>query len=223
MRSFPILLVLLSALGLSAPQGPPPKEPAAPVPATPIPARAAPSDYSNKMQVGKFTIAADFTGHSVPTSMGPLTTEDYVVVEVAFFGPADAKMKLSAEDFSLRINGGKKPLPITHYEMVYRSLKDPEYIPPDMGEKKSKGLGGMSTGGGDKGGGDSTPPSPPPIPFEVKRAMQIRVQKAAMPEGDRALPQAGILFFQSGKQAKSIKSVELIYQGSAGKAKMPLM
>jgi hypothetical protein len=224
MRSFPVLIigvrvavVLLSALGISAQQSPPAKEVQAQ--AQPIPPRAAPTDYQGKAQAGNFTIAADFTGHAAPTSQGPLNTEDFVAVEVAVFGPADAKLKLSAEDFSLRINGSKKATPISHYELVYRSLKDPEWEPAVPVEKKSKSSLG-SGGGNDKG--DNTPPSPPPIPFEVRRNMQQRVQKAALPEGDRVLPQAGILFFQSRKESKNIQSVELIYDGPAGKAKVVL-
>lgn len=222
MRSFhvPIIgirvaVVLLTALGISAQPSPSAKE----TQAQPIPPRVAPTDYQGKAQAGKFTIAADFTGHAVPTSQGPLNTEDFVAVEVAVFGPADAKLKLSAEDFSLRINGAKKATPISHYEMVFHSLKDPEWEPPVPVEKKSKSSIG-SGGGNDKG--DNTPPSPPPIPFEVRRNMQQRVQKAALPEGDRVLPQAGIIFFQSRKESKNIQSVELIYDGPAGKAKVVL-
>ncbi len=214
--------VLLSALSLAAQSAPQESEGKLQFPpAKPIPARAAPTDYAGRANVGKFTIAAEFTGHSVPTSQGPLTSEDYLSVEVAVFGPADAKLKVSPEDFSLRINGAKKPMPITHVEMLYKSLKDPEYIPAEPLEKKSKG--GMSTGGGDKGGGaDSAPPSPPPIPFEVKRNIAQRAQKAALIEGERPLPVAGILFFQSGKNTKGIKSVELIYEGPAGKVRVAL-
>ena len=50
--------------------------------------------------------------------------------------------------------------------------------------------------------------------------MQQRVQKAALPEGDRLLPQAGILFFQTRKETKKMQSVELLYDGPAGKTKV---
>jgi len=48
------------------------------------------------------------------------------------------------------------------------------------------------------------------------------VQKAAFPEGDRTVPVAGLLFFQYSGKAKSIRSVELIYNGPAGKATLEL-
>ena len=186
-----------------------------------IPPRAAPTDYQSMVRAGNVTIAAEFTGHSVPTAQGPLTTEDYVVVETAFFGDADAKLKLSFDDFSLRINGKKTPLTGQPYGAVLSSLKDPEWQPAVPVDKKSKG--GMSSGGGG-GGGDKNdpPPSPPPIPIEVRRAMQQRVQKATLPEGDRTLPQAGLIFFQYRGKTTGLQSIELIYTGPAGKATVAL-
>jgi len=47
--------------------------------------------------------------------------------------------------------------------------------------------------------------------------MQQRVQKAALPEGDRPLPQAGLLFFEHRGETKKIKSLDLIYSGPTGK------
>jgi hypothetical protein len=43
-----------------------------------------------------------------------------------------------------------------------------------------------------------------------------------LPEGDRALPAAGLIFFQYGGREKSIRSIELIYTGPAGKATVAL-
>src|SRR2546430_16644250 len=75
-------------------------------PATPasegkgMPPRTNPGEYQAQAQVGAVTIAAEFTGHAVPTADGdPLSTDDYIVVEVAFFGPPEARIKLSLEDF----------------------------------------------------------------------------------------------------------------------------
>ena len=76
------------------------------------------------------TVAAEFTGHAVPTLQGTLSTEDYVVVETGLFGAPGARTKLSAEDFSLRINGKKTPLPSQPYGLVVGSVKDPEWEPP---------------------------------------------------------------------------------------------
>jgi hypothetical protein len=56
----------------------------------------------------------------------------------------------------------------------------------------------------------------------MERAMSEHVQAAALPEGDRALPVAGLIFFHYNGTDKSVHSVELIYNGPAGKATIAL-
>jgi hypothetical protein len=188
-----------------------------------MPPRATPADYQVSAKVGDLTLAADFAGHSVPTPDAVYSTEEYVVVEVAFFGPPQAHTKLSYEDFSLRINGKKTPVPSQPYAMVFKSLKDPEWVPPEAAEKKSRTS--LDSGGSGGGNDKPNPGDPPPVvhvPIEVERAMELKVQKAALPGGDRALPGAGLLFFQHVGKDKSIRSVELIYDGPAGKAVLAL-
>ena len=52
-----------------------------------------------------------------------------------------------------------------------------------------------------------------------RRSWQQRIQKSALPEGERALPQGGLLFYQHrGK----VTSAELIYSGPAGKCTVVL-
>jgi hypothetical protein len=182
--------------------------------------RAAPADYQAQVQAGTLTIAAEFKGHAVPTQQGPLTSEDYVVVEIGLFGAPGARVKLSSEDFSLRINGKKMPLPAQPFGLVFASLKDPEWEPPVSASSKPKtSFGGSGRGGQGEG---NEPPAPVKIPVSVQRAMAQRVQKAALPEGDRTLPQAGLIFFQYRGKAQKINSLELIYAGPAGKANLAL-
>ncbi len=164
------------------------------------------------------TVAAEFKGHSVPTLEGPLSTEDYVVIETGLFGPPGARINLSIDDFALRINGKKTPLPSQPYGLVVGSLKDPEWVPPEPAASKSK----TSLSGGGQGEADGPPPAPVKIPIGVQRAMAQRVQKAALPEGDRSLPQAGLIFFQYRGKTQSIREIELIYAGPDGKATLTL-
>ena len=163
------------------------------VPAAPskgMPPRVGPSEYQAQAQAGAVTVAAEFMGHSVPTPEGTYTTDDFVVVEVGLFGSPQTRATLSMGDFSLRINGKKTALSSQPYELAFRSLKDPEWEPPSKPESKSK----TSIGGG--GGNDPNyAPALVHMPNELRRAMEQRVQRAAMLEGDRALPQAGLLFF----------------------------
>jgi hypothetical protein len=185
-----------------------------------LPPRATPADYQAQAQVGGMTIAAEFVGHFVPTLQGNLSTEDYVVVETGMFGPPEAHIKLLLGDFSLRVNGKKTALPGQPYGMVIKSLKDPDWEPPAAAQSSSKSKTNVSTGGG--GGQDKDPPAPVHIPIEVQRAMQQRIQKASLPEGDRSVPVAGLIFFQYSGGTQGIRSIELIYNGAAGKVTLEL-
>src|SRR6266700_2223187 len=71
--------------------------------------RATAADYQAQAQAGSVTIGAEFVGHSVPTAERTFASEDYVVVEMALFGSADARTTISRDDFTLRINGKKMP------------------------------------------------------------------------------------------------------------------
>src|SRR5579863_5880862 len=216
--TFPRIAVLftsafLATFFLNGQQATPPAE------NTGLPPRATPADYQFQAKVGSVTVAAEFAGHSVPTPEGPLSTEDFIVVEVGLFGPQGSKLVLQPSDFSLRINGKKAPVPTTPVGLVLKSLKDPTWEPPETTNAGPKSKGGLTSG---NSGGDATAPSLPPIihvPIELQRSWNKRAQKASLPEGDRALPQAGLLFFEhSGK----VKSAELLYEGPAGKAKLTI-
>jgi hypothetical protein len=71
-------------------------------------------------------------------------------------------------------------------------------------------------------GGEKEPPPFVHVPIEVVRARQQRVQKSALPEGDRALPVAGLLFFSYTGKVEKIRTLELVYTGAAGKAELTL-
>ena len=183
-----------------------------------LPPRAAPTDYQAQAQMGAFTLAAEFSAHSIPTPDGPLSSDQYVVVEAALFGPADPKAQLALRDFSLRINGKKAPTPASSFASVIESVQDPEWAPPAAKEKPKTSFG---TSGSQRGGGEA-PAEPVKIPLEVQRGMAQRVKKASFPEGERTLPRAGLLYFQFSGKAKNIQSVELIYSGPAGNATLAL-
>ncbi len=182
-----------------------------------IPPRTAPTEYQAQTKAGAITIAADFDGHSVPTPESVFSTEDFIMCEVAFYGAPGTRLAMTFQDFSLRINGNKKLLPAIGDQFVFRSLKDPEWIPPTPPEKSKTGI---NAGGG--GGQGDPPPVTPKMPIDVERRMEQKVLKAALPEGERALPAAGIVFFQYGGKVKGIRSIELVYTGPAGKATLPL-
>lgn len=197
------------------------QEPAGKAPANEVqgvPARAAPSDYPSQAKVGPLTIAAEFKGHFVPTPEATFTTEDFVVVEIGLFGPEGAKTQLSPDEFSIRINGKKNPSPSESFLLMVSSLKDPAWEPPASDDKGSK----TTFNAGGAGNGNDPPPAPVHPPPEVQRAMFLKVKKAALAEGDRALPRAGLLFFPYHGQSKGIHKIELLYKGPAGAASLDL-
>ena len=183
-----------------------------------IPPRTAPTEYQTQTKAGAITIAADFDGHSVPTPESVFSTEDFIMCEVAFYGAPGARLAMSFQDFSLRINGSKKLVPAIGDQFAFKSMKDPEWVPPAQAEKSKTGI---NTGGGG-GGANDPPPVTPKMPIDVERRMEQKVLKAALPEGERALPASGIIFFQYGGRVKGIHSLELVYTGPAGKATLPL-
>ena len=185
-----------------------------------MPARATPGDYQAHGQAGKVTVAAEFFQHTVPSPQGILNNEEYVVVEAGLFGPPGTRLTISYQDFSLRINGKKNPQASESYLGAFKALRDPEWEAPEEAAAGKSGKGGISTDGKAAGGND-----PPPIvhvPMELQRQWNARVVKVAFPEGERPLPQAGLLFFRYGGKPSGIHSLELIYSGPGGKVTLKL-
>jgi hypothetical protein len=217
--------ILVTALCLCAQgQNPPSKE----APATEskgIPPRATPGDYQAHAAAGTVTVAAEFVGHTFATQEGlTFNTDDNVAVEIGLFGPAGARLNISVDNFSIRINAKKKKetsLPGQPLGAIFRSLKDPEWeAAQEVKAKEAKGSStGISTGGQ---GGQSEPVAPVHMPLDLRRAMEQRVQKTGLLEGDRALPQAGLVFFLYRGKVQNIHSIELIYAGPAGTATLEL-
>ncbi len=202
----------------AAPQAPAAAKTPPTIDAPPIPVRPSPGDYQGHASTGPFTIAAEFTAHAVVTPNASFSNEDYVTVEVALYGPAGAHLRLSLEDFSLRING-KKAVPSQSFVLLQKALKDPSYVPPEEEKKADKGDAGVPVVGESP---SDRNPQWHPVPFEITHAMEVRVQKATLPEGDRNLPQAGLVYFPYKGRDNSVTSVELLYDGPAGRAVVPL-
>jgi hypothetical protein len=219
LKILPMVSILLAVgyVRAQTPEANPQEAAGAPVESKGMPPRATPGDYQAHAQAGAVTVAAEFIGHSVPTPEATYVTEDFVVVEAGIFGPPDARTKLSITDFSLRINGKKTALLSQPYGLTFGSLKDPEWEPPAKPKEDSKPT--LDAGGGKA---DDTFKTVPRMPIGLKRTMQQRVQRVSMPEGDRALPQAGFLFFEYRGKTQGIRSLELVYSGPAGSATLAL-
>jgi hypothetical protein len=210
--------LLLAAAGIAVAQGTEPK--------------TAPSDYPVHVQMEAVTMAAEYLVHSLPTTKGTLVANDYLVVEAAFFGPLYSRLKMSPDNFLLRINGRGEPLTTDAPGMVAQSIKFPGMRPHlETTGSVSAGDGTVTVGPrppasrfpGD--GNDRTAPGQGPTVTEVNQenSVEYRVQAASLPEGEHSLPRSGLLYFFYRGKTKNIRSVELFYNGPMGKASLKLL
>jgi len=210
--------LFLSAVTLLHAQGTPPKTKAA--------------DYPVEVQMGTVTLAAEYLVHSLPTPKGTLIASDYLIVEVAFFGPSFSRLKMSPDNFTLRINGKGDPLSTEPPGMVSGSIKFPS-AHPHLEATGSVGTGDGTISVGPRApqsqfpgdGKDRTPTGQPPTVKEVEEESSIdnRVRNATLPEGEQSLPRSGLLYFFVRGKMKNIHTLDLFYEGAMGKATLKLL
>lgn len=192
--------------------------------------KSGPADYPVHVQMDSVTLAAEYLVRSLPNAKETLVANDYLVVEAALFGPPYSRLKMSPDNFSLRINSKGEPLTPELPGLVAQSVKFPGVRPH---------LETTATMGGGDGGTVSIGPRPPPSRFpgdgndrvaaptvsEVNQEndVEYRVRNASLPEGEHPLPRSGLLYFYYRGKTKNIHSVELIYNGAMGKATLKLL
>jgi hypothetical protein len=197
------------------------------------------SKYPVYAAVGEISIGAEYLVHSFSGQNRTFVAPDYLVIEVAVYPPKGEKLKLASGQFTLRVNGKKRGLFSQPPYFVAASLKYPDWERrPTMTAGAGIGDTGVILGRPPVTGrfpGDPRPtqdrlPRPPRAPQtdqsgmdtpEPVRAEEI-VVRAALPEGEISYPASGYLYFPYKKKPKSIKSLELIYNGPAGAATLPL-
>jgi hypothetical protein len=193
--------------------------------------------YPSHATFGQYSFGADYLVHTIPSPPGGLFAADYLVIETALFGPNSQIAHLRAEHFRLRINGSKTPLPPQSPGTVAASLKYSNYE-NQRSVVLSGGVGNADVIYGPRPTsrfpGDPTVgrPVPQPVPepehpgTEEKAPpppIDERIQLLAWPEGEHAPPLAGLLFFRFSGKTKSIKLLELLYDGPLGKAIIKLL
>jgi hypothetical protein len=190
------------------------------------------SAFPSRVALGDATLAAEYLVHSLPTPYGSLFTENYLVVETALFSQPRTLLKLSAAHFALRIDGKKTPLLPQNPAWVAATLVNPHW----SSAPRITGGAGIGNAGVIFGqprverfpGDPTTPrqPLPAPVPTRVEKdpppPVEDQIRMVAFPESERELPASGLLFFAFKGKAEKIKSVELLYDGPAGKAALKL-
>lgn len=196
--------------------------------------RPDPSEYSSQSEIGSLQIAADLLGHNISLNGLTLGAGNYLVVEVALFGPSNLKVPIDAAQFTLKVNGQR-------YAPVSPGVVTVGYLVPDMRQRGTRvetavGAGPMIvTTGRDpnqpKFPGDTNPadkpfPRAPQTADEDLRKDPIdpvkAVSDAALPEGLHATPVSGYLFYSYAGKLKSIRHAELEYSGPLGNALLAL-
>lgn len=202
--------------------------------------RSKASDYPVHTSLPAFELAAEYLVHSIPTEQGMYFTNDYLVVEVAFFPSTRDGLVAAANSFQLRVNDGKWITGTQSPGMVAASLKYPDWTPRSTASAGAgSGPGAVILGAPVPVGrfpDDPNARQPRPLPRapddpaggtvqpEQPKSIGELIARAALPEGPSVRSVKGCLFFPLRGKLKSIRSLELVYEGPAGaKASLKLL
>ncbi len=180
-------------------------------------------------------VGADFLGKYLPISGMTIYSDEYIFVEVAFFGPGGRQVDFQNGQFTLKLNGTtllpQAPGLVTVSNNFPEMSAQPQIV-------LNGGVGGdqIEVGGQDRKPrfpGDDPSHTPTPMPKAPTDASNGQVQpspakpddlvkSAEFPTGSHALPAAGYLFFHYEGKLKKIKHADLNYQGPLGSATLTL-
>lgn len=198
------------------------------------------TDYTVHADVGTVSIGAEYLVHSIPAHSQTLFARDYLVVEVAVFPGRQEAVEIGNNTFTLRLNGRKDVIFPDTPGFVAASLKYPDWEQhPRTEVQAGVGDAGVTIGRPPVVGRFPDDPTPrqtrlPPAPKaptpedqhgidpELPQSVDEAVAQVALPGGPATKPVAGYLFFHYRGKAKSIKSVDLVYEGRPGSVTMKL-
>ncbi|MCW5982979.1 MAG: hypothetical protein KIT09_33120 [Bryobacteraceae bacterium] len=188
-----------------------------------------PEEYGAQGRAGDLTVAASYYSRSFNSGGRSYFLDKYLVVEAAIYGPPLRRAEVSNAHFTLRVNGARQGiLPVAGSLAAY----DVKWRGVDRGIRAQAGpviLGGP--GAEQRFPGDRreipVPRAPDSKPGGVEREPEPDLAKsltdAALPQGDAlALPVSGYLYFPFDKKLKSIKKIDLTYEGPSGTATLKL-
>lgn len=193
--------------------------------------RSKAADYPAHATLPDLDIGVEYLLHSIPTGMGFFFAKDFLVVEVAIF-PRNGVVKTAPGQFSLRVNG-KKLLAPASAGMVTASIKYPDW--------ETRPAASVEVGDGDRsvilGSPASVPRFPgdrrvnrptPPVASDPETAagvdkpeqkpMDQVIAEAGLPEVRVDRPVKGCIYFSFEGKTKSIKKLELLYDGGDAKS-----
>jgi len=200
--------------------------------------KAQPGDYPAHASLERLALGAEYLVHSFSGQNQTYIVRDYLVVEVALFPPKGQEFMVNAGHFALVVNGGKHPLSPQAPEFVAASLKYPDWEPHSHPQAEA-GVGPVILGRpqpterfpGDPQARPPQVPGPPRAPADnpsgVERQVPVKPEdlavQTALPEGPARNPVSGYLYFAWQGKTKRIRSLELTYEGPAGRVSIPLI
>jgi hypothetical protein len=198
------------------------------------------ADYPAHAAMPKAAIGAEYLVRSFSGHNRTFAAPDHLVVEVAVYPAPEEKLPVSTRHFSLRLNGKREVLLPQSPGAVAASMKYPDW----ERRRRVEAIGGVGDGGvilgrpqpverfpGDPRPGQTRLPAPPRAPAPEDRAASeseqpVRAEDVLvefeLPEGDAARPVSGYLYFYFKGKTKSIRSLELVYQGPGGNTTLRL-
>jgi hypothetical protein len=200
-----------------------------------------PADYPVHATLGATSLGAEYLVHSIPAGNQTLLTPEYLVFEVAVFPPRGGTVEIASGTFTLRLNGKKQVLYPVSPGFVAGSLKYPDWeIRPNAQATVGMGDAGVVIGRppvvgrfpDDPRPGQSRLPRAPkaPVPddqrgveHEAPESIDQIIARTALPDGPAAKPVSGYLYFAHKGKAKTVKSLELIYQDKADTVTLKLL
>ncbi len=196
------------------------------------------TDYPVHAMAGQMAIGADYLVHSIPAGDQTFVAPDYLVVEVAVFPAPGQPVTIDGNSFALRLNGKKFTLPPDAPGFVAASLKYPDWEQhPTAVAPGGVGNAGVTVGlpppvgrfPGDPTATQQPLPRPPTqeerngIDRQQPKSAEEVIAGSALLEGKTDHPVSGFLYFHYRGKIKSLKSIELIYQGKEGPATLKLL
>lgn len=199
--------------------------------------RAAAANYpahaaSNGMNLGAIQLTAEQARKTFASDVDRCC----VVVEVAFYPQKDNPIKVSLDDFVLRVNGTDVATKPSTAEVLAAKLQKQSAPPPssghDVGVYPTAGVGYESGGrdpitGQRRGGGVVTtagvgvgiggPQGPQAGSTDRdRRTMELELSEKGLPEGEASAPVSGYLYFAlpTGKDKKAAHQLEYTFNGN---------
>lgn len=196
--------------------------------------RAQPSDYPVQAVLAHATVAAEYGSRAISQPNDSYYVGNYLVVEVAFFPEKGPPIPVAAHEFRLRLNRAARELLAQPPGLVAGAIRNPGWE-QYHGVQAAGGVGPavVVMGGpprverfpGDPEARRPTQPKAPDQRADKPSATQSAseaVEKYAFQDGPASGARSGLLYFHWEGKVKNLKSIELVYDGVAGKATLKL-